>query len=72
LWPILCFIDEIREYLIAKLRKGQTANAREVAAFIKKKPYLNFETTSIGRVQLRYTNLEEFVGEIYVQNSGIK
>ena len=34
--------------------------------------YLNFETTNIGRVQLRYTNLEEFVGEIYVQNSGIK
>ena len=34
--PILCFIDETREYLIGKLRKGQTVNGKEAADFIKK------------------------------------
>jgi hypothetical protein len=34
--PILCFIDESREYLIGKLRKGQTVSGTEAAAFIKK------------------------------------
>jgi len=34
--PILCFIDETREYLIGKLRKGQTASGEEAAAFIAK------------------------------------
>ena len=34
--PILCFIDESREYLIGKLRKGQTVSGKEAADFIKK------------------------------------
>jgi hypothetical protein len=34
--PILCFIDETREYLIGKLRKGQTVSGKEAADFIKK------------------------------------
>lgn len=34
--PILCFIDETREYLIGKLRKGQTVSGEEAADFIKK------------------------------------
>ena len=33
--PILCFIDETREYLIGKLRKGQTVSGKEAAQFIK-------------------------------------
>jgi len=33
--PILCFIDETREYLIGKLRKGQTVSGKEAADFIK-------------------------------------
>jgi len=34
--PILCFIDETREYLIGQLRKGQTVSGKEAADFIKK------------------------------------
>jgi hypothetical protein len=34
--PILCFIDETREYLIGKLRKGQSVSGKEAADFIKK------------------------------------
>ncbi len=34
--PILCFIDETREYLLGKLRKGKTLSGTEAAAFIKK------------------------------------
>jgi hypothetical protein len=34
--PILCFIDETREYLMGKLRKGQTVSGKEAADFIKK------------------------------------
>jgi len=34
--PILCFIDETREYLLGKLRKGQTVSGKEAADFIKK------------------------------------
>jgi len=34
--PILCFIDETREYLTGKLRKGQTVSGKEAAAFIAK------------------------------------
>jgi hypothetical protein len=33
--PILCFIDETREYLLGKLRKGQTVDGEEGAKFIK-------------------------------------
>jgi hypothetical protein len=33
--PILCFIDETREYLAGKLRKGETVSGKEAAAFIK-------------------------------------
>jgi len=32
--PILCFIEETREYLIGKLRKGQTVSGQEAAVFI--------------------------------------
>jgi hypothetical protein len=32
--PILCFIEETREYLLGKLRKGQTVTGQEAAAFI--------------------------------------
>ena len=32
--PILCFIEETREYLIGKLRKGATVSGKEAAAFI--------------------------------------
>jgi hypothetical protein len=32
--PVLCFIDETREYLAGKLRKGVTINGKECAAFI--------------------------------------
>jgi hypothetical protein len=34
--PVLCFIDETREYLLGKLRKGETISGEEVATFIKK------------------------------------
>jgi hypothetical protein len=34
--PILCFIQESREYLVGKLRSGKTINGKEAAAFIKK------------------------------------
>jgi hypothetical protein len=34
--PVLCFIDETREYLLGKLRKGETISGEEVAKFIKK------------------------------------
>ena len=34
--PILCFIDETREYLLGNLRKGQTVSGKEAADFIKK------------------------------------
>lgn len=33
--PVLCFIDETREYLLGKLRKGETIGGEEVAKFIK-------------------------------------
>jgi hypothetical protein len=33
--PVLCFIDETREYLAGKLRKGVTIGGRECAAFIE-------------------------------------
>jgi len=32
--PILCFIEETREYLSGKLRKGTTVSGKEAAAFI--------------------------------------
>lgn len=32
--PVLCFIEESREYLIGKLRKGETLGGEETAAFI--------------------------------------
>jgi hypothetical protein len=32
--PILCFIEETREYLLGKLRKGTTVDGKEAAAFI--------------------------------------
>ena len=32
--PILCFIEETREYLVGKLRKGTTVSGPETAAFI--------------------------------------
>jgi hypothetical protein len=32
--PVLCFIEETREYLLGKLRKGKTMSAEETAAFI--------------------------------------
>lgn len=34
--PVLCFIDETREYLLGKLRKGETLSGEEAAKFIKK------------------------------------
>jgi hypothetical protein len=34
--PILCFIQETREYLVGKLRTGKTISGTEAAAFIKK------------------------------------
>lgn len=32
--PVLCFIEETREYLLGKLRKGDTMSGKETAAFI--------------------------------------
>jgi hypothetical protein len=37
--PILCFIDETREYLLGRLRKGETISGKEAAAFILKIKY---------------------------------
>ncbi|MFH1125356.1 MAG: transposase [Pseudomonadota bacterium] len=34
--PVLCFIDETREYFLGNLRKGETISGEEVAKFIKK------------------------------------
>lgn len=34
--PVHCFIDETRESLIGKLRKGKTMDGEETAKFIKK------------------------------------
>lgn len=33
--PVLCFIDETREYLVGKLRRGETMSGKESAGFIK-------------------------------------
>ena len=33
--PVLCFIDETREYLAGKLRKGETMSGEEAATFIE-------------------------------------
>ena len=39
--PVLCFIDETREYLLGKLRKGDVLDGKESAAFITRiKGYL--------------------------------
>jgi hypothetical protein len=39
--PVLCFIDETREYLAGKLRKGETVSGEEAAIFIAQiKSYL--------------------------------
>ena len=32
--PVLCFIDQTREYLMGKLRKGETISGKETAVFI--------------------------------------
>lgn len=32
--PVLCFIEETREYLVGKLRKGETLSGKQTAAFI--------------------------------------
>jgi len=32
--PVLCFIEQTREYLIGKLRKGETISGKQTAAFI--------------------------------------
>jgi hypothetical protein len=32
--PVLCFIDQTREYLLGKLRKGETLSGKEAADFI--------------------------------------
>jgi hypothetical protein len=37
--PVLCFIDETREYLMGKLRKGKTVRGLEAVAFIAKIQY---------------------------------
>lgn len=34
--PILCFVDETREYLLGKLRRGDTIGGEEVAKFIRR------------------------------------
>jgi hypothetical protein len=34
--PVLCFVDETREYLLGKLRKGETMSGEEVGKFIKR------------------------------------
>ncbi len=34
--PVLCFIEETREYLLGKLRKGETISGKESADFINK------------------------------------
>ncbi len=34
--PVLCFIEETREYLLGKLRRGDTIGGKESAAFIMK------------------------------------
>ena len=33
--PVLCFVDETREYLLGKLRKGDVLDGEECAAFIR-------------------------------------
>ena len=39
--PVLCFIEQTREYLHGKLRRGETINGKDTAAFISKiKAYL--------------------------------
>jgi hypothetical protein len=34
--PVLCFIEQTREYLIGKLRKGDTLSGKQTAAFISR------------------------------------
>ena len=34
--PVLCFIDETREYLMGKLRRGETMSSEEVGKFIER------------------------------------
>ncbi|MDM8536794.1 IS1380 family transposase [Desulfobacterales bacterium HSG17] len=34
--PVLCFIEQSREYLVGNLRKGETISGKETAALIKK------------------------------------
>jgi hypothetical protein len=39
--PVLCFIEQTREYLVGKLRKGETISGEQTAAFILQiKPHL--------------------------------
>ena len=33
--PVLCFVDETREYLAGKLSRGETISGKEAAAFIR-------------------------------------
>jgi hypothetical protein len=49
--PILCFIDETREYLVGKLRKGETVNGKEAEAFISSIP--SYLPRSVRKVLLR-------------------
>jgi hypothetical protein len=34
--PVLCFIEQTREYLIGKLRKGETLSGKQTAAFVSR------------------------------------
>jgi hypothetical protein len=44
--PVLCFIEQSREYLLGKLRRGETISGKQTAAFIAKiKRYLPIALT---------------------------
>ncbi len=49
--PVLCFIDETREYLLGKLSKGKTLSGTAAAVFIKK--IKNHQPGCVQQVLLR-------------------
>lgn len=49
--PVLCFIEETREYIAGKLRKGETMGGEEVAALIR--TFKNYLPGCVQKVILR-------------------
>jgi len=60
--PVLCFIEETREYITGKLRKGETMGGEEVAALIR--TFKNYLPGCVQKVILRGDG--EFIPTSYI------